>query len=99
MPLAPFSARSYCTVELNALLPMAAYISVLLPLLLTSKPVTSWRWPAKASGRHGPLQVSPPLYDRYSPVLVPATRLLLLRGSTATLPMAWYWGNRPAGSG
>src|SRR6266404_1851507 len=78
---------------------MAAMIRVFPPpMLLSSSPVTSWRWVLKVFVKHGPLQLAPPSYEKKRPCLVPATTLLLLFGSTRTLPTALYCGNCPEGS-
>src|SRR6185436_20756788 len=69
------------------------------PMLVSSRPVMSWRIEEKLLVKHGPVQFVPPSYERYRPVLVPATTLLLLFGSTRTLPTAWYCGNCPTGTG
>src|SRR6476659_10912067 len=99
MPFAPFLPRSYCTVVGNPRVPIAAMIRVLPPpMLLSSRPVTSWRCVLKALVKHGPLQLAPPSYEKNRPCLVPATTLLLLFGSTRTFPTALYCGYCPGGS-
>src|ERR1700687_2981406 len=72
---------------------------VLPPTSVSSRPVISWRMVLKLFVMHGPVQLFPPSYEKYNPVLVPATTLLLLRGSTRTLPTALYCGNFPVSSG
>src|SRR6266705_2168165 len=99
MPFAPFLPRSYCTYVGNPRVPIAATIRVFPPpTSLSSRPVTSWRCVLKLLVKHGPVQFVPPSYEKYRPCLVPATTLLLLFGSTRTLPTALYCGNCPAGS-
>src|SRR5437667_2148550 len=99
MPFAPFFPRSYCTNVGNPRVPIAAMIRVLPPpASLSSRPVTSCRCVLKLLVKHGPVQFVPPSYEKYSPCFVPATTLLLLFGSTRTLPTALYCGNCPGGS-
>src|SRR3712207_7050686 len=54
----------------------------------SSRPVMSWRCVLKEFVRHGPVQFVPPSFETYRPSFVPATTLLLLFGSTRTLPTA-----------
>src|SRR3954466_11308525 len=68
------------------------------PTFVSSRPVMSWRWLVNAFVVQGPFQFWPPSYEKKRPFFVPATTLLLLFGSTRTLPTASYCGNCPAGS-
>src|SRR5919201_7172693 len=78
---------------------MAATILVFPPpKSLSSRPVTSCLCVRKLLVKHGPVQLTPPSYEKYRPCFVPATTLLLLFGSTRTLPTALYCGNCPGGS-
>src|SRR4030095_8502708 len=99
MPFAPFFPKSYCTNVGNPRVPIAATIRVLPPpRSLSSKPGTSCRCVLKVLVKHGPLQFVPPSYEKYNPFFVPASTLLLLFGSTRTLPTALYCGHSPGGS-
>src|SRR6185436_20263117 len=80
--------------------PTAARMRVMPPpMFVNSRAVMSWRCVGKLFVIHGPVQLVPPSYEKYRPVLVPATTLLLLFGSTRTFPTAWYCGNCPTGTG
>ena len=60
MPFAPFWSRLNWTVVAKPRTPTAAMMRVLLPMLISSRPVMSWRCVLKLLVVQGPVQFVPP---------------------------------------